>query len=68
MTPTIVGRFTKVILGDITYSRVFSFSIFVPNSNFNVDLSDHGNANPGTPVTLWEKWEGENQVWRFEQA
>ncbi|KAF9779263.1 carbohydrate-binding module family 13 protein [Thelephora terrestris] len=45
-----------------------AYRIFVRGSNFNVDLSDHGNPNPNTPVTLWEKWEGENQVWSFKEA
>jgi len=34
----------------------------------NVDLSDHGNPAPGTPVTLWRCWKGENQIWKFEQV
>ncbi|KAI6127663.1 carbohydrate-binding module family 13 protein, partial [Pisolithus croceorrhizus] len=40
--------------------------LFVPGTNQNVDLSDHGNPVPGTPVTVWEKWHGEHQVWRVE--
>ncbi|KAF9073993.1 ricin B lectin domain-containing protein [Rhodocollybia butyracea] len=49
---------------------LFEFLIFVPNAPtaMNVDLSDHGNAEPGTIVTLWGKWEGKNQTWRFEEA
>ena len=43
--------------------------LFVPNTHYNLDLSDHGNSNPGTPVTLWKKWEGgTNQTWRFEEG
>ena len=39
------------------------------NTNFNLDLSDHGNPNPGTPITLWGKWEGgTNQTWHFEEG
>ncbi|KAG5644068.1 hypothetical protein DXG03_009158 [Asterophora parasitica] len=41
------------------------YRIFVHGTKFNVDLSDHGNANNGTPVTLWGKWKGTNQTWRF---
>ncbi|KAI0072610.1 carbohydrate-binding module family 13 protein [Panus rudis PR-1116 ss-1] len=44
------------------------FRIFVPNTPQNVDLSDHGNATPGTRVTLWWKWDGRNQCWHFEQG
>ncbi|KAI5998559.1 carbohydrate-binding module family 13 protein [Pisolithus orientalis] len=42
--------------------------LFVPGTNQNVDLSDHGNATPGTPVTLWGKWNGNNQLWRIESV
>ncbi|KIJ57645.1 carbohydrate-binding module family 13 protein [Hydnomerulius pinastri MD-312] len=41
--------------------------LFVPGTRFNVDLSDNGNKAPGTPVTLWGKWGGENQLWRLEK-
>ncbi|KAL7278219.1 hypothetical protein ACG7TL_008194 [Trametes sanguinea] len=46
-----------------------TFRVFLKGTNFVLDLSDHGNPNPGTPVTLWESWEGgSNQTWRFEEA
>ncbi|KAI0710824.1 ricin-type beta-trefoil lectin domain-like-domain-containing protein [Earliella scabrosa] len=42
---------------------------FVAGTLYCLDLSDHGNPNPGTPVTLWKKWEGgTNQTWRFEEV
>ncbi|KAF5367922.1 hypothetical protein D9758_004362 [Tetrapyrgos nigripes] len=44
------------------------YRVFVPDApppGLNWDLSDHGNPNPGTIVTLWGKWEGEHQMWRF---
>ncbi|PIL34509.1 hypothetical protein GSI_03286 [Ganoderma sinense ZZ0214-1] len=45
-----------------------TFRLFVPNTHYNLDLSDHGNPTPGTPVTLWGKWHpGKNQTWRFEE-
>ncbi|KAI3615083.1 carbohydrate-binding module family 13 protein [Moniliophthora roreri] len=46
------------------------YRIFVPNAPtaMNLDLSDHGNANPGTKVTLWTKWEGKHQCWKFEEG
>ncbi|KAG6901563.1 hypothetical protein C0995_010497 [Termitomyces sp. Mi166 len=45
------------------------YRIFVPDTNFNIDLSDHGNPDNGTLVTLWGKWQpGVNQTWRFEQG
>ncbi|KAA1473290.1 carbohydrate-binding module family 13 protein [Dentipellis sp. KUC8613] len=40
-----------------------AFRFFIPNTTYNIDLSDHGNPTPGTPVTLWGKWNGRNQVW-----
>ncbi|TFK61725.1 ricin B-like lectin [Pluteus cervinus] len=43
--------------------------IILPDTSFNIDLSDHGNPAPGTPVTLWEQSEpGVNQTWFFEQV
>ncbi|PIL34506.1 hypothetical protein GSI_03283 [Ganoderma sinense ZZ0214-1] len=46
-----------------------TYRLFVPNTRYNLDLSDHGNPTPGTPVTLWSKWHpGKNQTWRFEDA
>ncbi|RDB22003.1 hypothetical protein Hypma_010813 [Hypsizygus marmoreus] len=44
--------------------------IYVPgaSSPMNMDLAEHGNAKPGTPVTIWTKWEGENQAWQFEEV
>ncbi|KAG6898604.1 hypothetical protein C0993_005714 [Termitomyces sp. T159_Od127] len=45
------------------------YRIFVPGTRFNIDLSDHGNPDNGTPVALWGKWQpGVNQTWRFEQG
>ena len=49
------------------YSRS-DYSIFIDNTEINVDLSDHGNAADCTPVTLWGKWAGKNQVWSLEPA
>ncbi|KIM43944.1 carbohydrate-binding module family 13 protein [Hebeloma cylindrosporum] len=42
--------------------------ICVPNTRQNVDLTDYGNPNPGTPVAIWGRWEGENQTWKFEKV
>ncbi|KAJ3723931.1 ricin B-like lectin [Lentinula raphanica] len=46
------------------------FRMYVPNAPtaINIDLSDHGNPTPGTIVTLWIKWEGRNQTWKFVPA
>lgn len=43
-------------------------SILIRDTNVNVDLSDHGNPADRTPITLWGKWSGKNQVWRLEEA
>lgn len=43
--------------------------ICVPGLYINIDLSDHGNPNPGTPVTLWDEWEpGLNQLWLLQKV
>lgn len=44
------------------------YRIFVLNTPFNLDLTDHGNPTPGTPVAVWGAWEGRNQCWRIERA
>ncbi|KAJ3735298.1 carbohydrate-binding module family 13 protein [Lentinula guzmanii] len=49
-------------------SSVFRVYVLGAPTATNIDLSNHGNATPGTIVTLWIKWEGKNQTWRFEQA
>ena len=41
--------------------------LLVPGTWMNIDLSDHGNSTPGTPVELWGKWEGQNQLWTLQQ-
>ena len=52
-----------------TCSRVSrSISPLGTETEMDVDLSDHGNPKDGTPITLWGKWEGENQVWKFQEA
>jgi len=42
--------------------------IFWKGSNNVVDLSDHGNPENGTAVTIWSEWEGQNQLWSFEEV
>ncbi|RXW19130.1 hypothetical protein EST38_g6727 [Candolleomyces aberdarensis] len=42
--------------------------ICLPNTVFNIDLSNHGDSTPGTSVEIWGRWEGVNQTWRFEEA
>ncbi|THH32737.1 hypothetical protein EUX98_g1447 [Antrodiella citrinella] len=68
-TPVIASEYNKTgfnIWEDEEDNSVYR--IFVPNTRLNFDLSDHGNPTPGTKITLWGKWEGRNQCWRFEQA
>jgi len=42
--------------------------LFIHDTRFNIDLSDHGNPTPGTPVQLWEKTPGQGQRWIFTPA
>ncbi|RXW18262.1 hypothetical protein EST38_g7591 [Candolleomyces aberdarensis] len=39
--------------------------ICVPNTVFNLDLSNHGDSAGGTPIEIWGRWEGRNQCWSF---
>ncbi|KAF7986859.1 hypothetical protein HWV62_12586 [Athelia sp. TMB] len=41
------------------------YRVFVPGTKYNLDLADHGNKTPGTPVTVWGHWHGKNQTWRI---
>ena len=52
--------------GELTYA--ISGSICVPKTRQNVDLTNYGDATPGTPVAIWGRWEAENQTWRFEKG
>ncbi|TRM66800.1 carbohydrate-binding module family 13 protein [Schizophyllum amplum] len=45
-----------------------AYRLFIPNTTLNIDLSDHGNSKPGTPIGLWGKWEGRHQCWHFSEA
>ncbi|PPR00762.1 hypothetical protein CVT24_000787 [Panaeolus cyanescens] len=45
-----------------------SVRVCVPNCKKDVDLSDHGNPAPGTPISVWGRWEGQNQMWYFDQG
>jgi len=64
-TPLVVGGNKTVwdIWPDGGESKFYRISI--PNTQLNIDLSDHGNPTPGTPVTLWIRWEADNQCWEF---
>ncbi|TFK63168.1 ricin B-like lectin [Pluteus cervinus] len=45
-----------------------AYRILVPDTPFNVDLSNYGSPDQGTPVALWGRWQpGVNQTWFFEQ-
>ncbi|KAL4072385.1 carbohydrate-binding module family 13 protein [Scleroderma yunnanense] len=41
-----------------------SIRLYVPGTKRNIDLSGQGNPNPGAPVTLWDAWPGQHQLWR----
>jgi len=45
-----------------------AYRIFVPGKKLNVDLSDFGNDNNGTPVTIWGNSGKPHQTWKFEQV
>ncbi|CAE6435564.1 unnamed protein product [Rhizoctonia solani] len=42
-----------------------SIRIFVPGTEKNLDLTNHGDITPGTPVQLWEQTPGKGQAWYF---
>ncbi|KIK38403.1 carbohydrate-binding module family 13 protein [Suillus luteus UH-Slu-Lm8-n1] len=66
------GNGTKVVASstpckwDVTDSDVEGVSgirILLHGKKFSVDLSDKGNATEGTPIQLWSRWHGANQIW-----
>ncbi|KAF9559345.1 carbohydrate-binding module family 13 protein [Agrocybe pediades] len=43
--------------------------ICVPSTALNVDLSDNAKPAPsGSPVVVWGRWDGKNQVWEFKKV
>ncbi|KAK6496721.1 hypothetical protein TWF481_001709 [Arthrobotrys musiformis] len=46
------------------------YRILVPRQPcpLNVELSDNGNGNNGTPLQLWGQWPANHQFWRFEEV
>ncbi|KAF9530784.1 hypothetical protein CPB83DRAFT_892417 [Crepidotus variabilis] len=42
-----------------------SCSIFVPNTNENIDLYGQGISTSGNPITLWYNWTNTHQTWNF---
>ena len=45
-----------------------TFRIFVPFTRYNLDLYNYGDPIAGDPITLWSKWNGRHQTWRFENV
>jgi len=42
------------------------FRVFVPGTEYNLDLNGHGSSTPGTPITIRKHWHGKNQTWRID--
>ncbi|KIJ35590.1 carbohydrate-binding module family 13 protein [Sphaerobolus stellatus SS14] len=44
--------------------------IYIPDTStpINVDLADFGSTTSGTPVVIFKKWDGKNQIWRLQQV
>ncbi|KAG8704101.1 hypothetical protein FRC08_002445 [Ceratobasidium sp. 394] len=45
-----------------------SIRIFVPGTNQNLDLKDHGDATAGNIIQLWGQTPGKGQAWYFERV
>ena len=65
--PVIVGTLRDPPLVTCIFSLP-DYSIYVPGSPFNAEVSGDGNPTPGTPVELRVHWNGANQAWRFQPA
>ncbi|KAF5319547.1 hypothetical protein D9619_008473 [Psilocybe cf. subviscida] len=42
--------------------------ICVPDTQHNIDLTNYGDSEPGTPVAIWGRWNAVNQTWFFERG
>lgn len=42
--------------------------VFAPFTVYNLDLWNYGDPVPGDPITLWGKWNGVHQTWKFVQV
>ncbi|KAF9032392.1 carbohydrate-binding module family 13 protein [Panaeolus papilionaceus] len=42
--------------------------ICVPETRENVDLTNYGSKEPGTPIAIWGHWAADNQIWYFDQV
>ncbi|KAG2071273.1 ricin B-like lectin [Suillus decipiens] len=50
-------------INDSDVQGVQGIRIMLHGKQLSVDLSDNGNATEGTPVQLWTRWNGANQIW-----
>ena len=69
--PLFLSSFLRVVSSlDVRFGAVGDLGRLSPasNTNYSVDLSDHGNSKPGTLVELWGRWEGQNQVWKLQKV
>ncbi|KAG1729440.1 carbohydrate-binding module family 13 protein [Suillus lakei] len=66
------GNGTKVVavsspfkwdVKDSDVEGVEGIRILVHGKKLSMDLSDKGNATEGTPIQLWTRWHGANQIW-----
>ncbi|KAF9559357.1 carbohydrate-binding module family 13 protein [Agrocybe pediades] len=50
---------------NVTAGRI---SVASSSQIYDVDLTDFGNATPGTPVQIWGRTSHNNQVWQFDRV
>lgn len=68
MTNSAVGGKSNALRINVDLRSWVEHRFFIPDTNYNADLADHGNSADKTPVTLWGAWSGQNQVWRLQDA
>ncbi|OAX32522.1 hypothetical protein K503DRAFT_701916, partial [Rhizopogon vinicolor AM-OR11-026] len=52
---------------DSDIADVRGIRILAHDTDFSVELSDHGNGAGGTKVELYGRWTGHNQIWAVKQ-
>ncbi|KAJ8483080.1 hypothetical protein ONZ45_g14731 [Pleurotus djamor] len=65
---TAVVAVDNKFLWDIKSDKEGTIRLYVNDTKLNLDLGDHGNATAGTPVTIWTRWNGDNQLWYLKEA
>lgn len=46
----------------------YRYRLYVHGTKYNWDLANYGSSTPGTPISLWPRWDGLHQLWCIEEV